>query len=90
MNTQSSVHHVSQFPVRRVSYAAAAKVPRNKPESNSESHQPFVEDFNMEHCCSAIAVALIASSANVDSMDPRTPRNPHAHQFNAPSCVYLG
>jgi hypothetical protein len=90
MKHRSSNLRTSQIPAIRVSHAAANKPTRNKPEPNSESNQPFLEDFNMEHCCSAVAVALIASSANVDSMDPRIPRNPHAHPFNAPSCVYLG
>jgi hypothetical protein len=90
MSHRPENRRTTQNPALRITHAGTTQLPKSKHESESESNQPFLEDFNMEHCCSAVTVALLAASANVDSMDPRTPRNPHAHPFNAPSCVYLG
>jgi hypothetical protein len=90
MNDRSLTQRTTQNPVRPLNRQAASTLVKSNPQQNGESHQPFVEDFNMEHCCSAVSVALLAISADSNAMDPRIPRNPHAHPFNAPSCVYLG
>jgi hypothetical protein len=90
MNDQSLSRRTNQNPIRPLNRRVASTPINSNQQPNTESHQPFVEDFNMEHCCSAVSVALLAISADSNAMDPRIPRNPHAHPFNAPSCVYLG
>jgi hypothetical protein len=90
MNQLSAHRHVSQKPPQPISRRTQPALSTSRPESNAASTQPFVEDFNMEHCGSAVSVGLLAFSADADAMDPRSPRNPHAHALNAPSCVYLG
>ncbi|HEY1902685.1 MAG TPA: hypothetical protein VGG56_09660 [Terracidiphilus sp.] len=86
---------------RSVNRRASQKSPRQadrpegtgfstKLESKTERKQPFVEDFNMEHSCGNVAVALIAFSAAADSMESGTSRNQRAYSMNVPSCVYLG
>jgi hypothetical protein len=72
--------------------------PEPKPESRLESRfeskperkRPFIEDFNMEHSCSNVTVALRAFSTTGDSLEQAKSRNPAILTMNAPSCVYLG
>jgi hypothetical protein len=64
--------------------------PESRTESTTEKKRPFVEDFNMEHSCSNVTVALIAFSAGSDAGEQARSRNPAALSMNTPSCVYLG
>ena len=59
-------------------------------KSGSERERPFLEDFNMEHSCSNVTVALKAFSAGSDAGEQARSRNPAALSMNTPSCVYLG
>jgi hypothetical protein len=65
-------------------------MPKAKPEPKSERNQPFIEDFNMEHCCSGVTAALMAFSASAESPESGKTRNPYAQPMNPPTCVYLG
>jgi hypothetical protein len=58
-----------------------------KTDSKREMNRPFIEDFNMEHSCSAVTVSLIAFS---DSLESATTRNPYTQSASSPTCVYLG
>jgi hypothetical protein len=64
--------------------------PDSAPESMAERKRPFVEDFNMEHSCSNVTVALRAYSAASDAGEQGRSRNPAALSMNTPSCIYLG
>ena len=64
--------------------------PEPRPESLSERKRPFLEDFNMEHSCSNVTVALRAFSAASESGEQARSRNPAALSINTPTCVYLG
>jgi hypothetical protein len=69
---------------------ATTRGSKTKLESMTESRRPFVEDFNMEHCCSGVTAALMAFSANSDSAEAGASRKAYAYPINPPSCVYLG
>lgn len=69
---------------------SAPRVSKTKLGSNTESRRPFIEDFNMEHCCSGVTAALMAFSANSDSGDASASRTSYLQPINPPSCVYLG
>jgi hypothetical protein len=64
--------------------------PESRTESTTEKKRPFVEDFNMEHSCTTVTVALIAFSAGSDAGEQAKSRNPAALSMNTPSCIYLG
>jgi hypothetical protein len=87
MNHRTTNRRGTQNPAQTASRPQGAGFSKTKMETRSERTQPFVEDFNMEHCCSAVTVALIAFSANSDSAESR---NPYTQSMNLPSCVYLG
>jgi hypothetical protein len=56
----------------------------------SDTIQPFIEDFNMEHCLSGATVTLIAISAGSDAAESGALRSSYADQMTSLSCVYLG
>jgi hypothetical protein len=64
--------------------------PDSRPESRAEKNRPFLEDFNMEHSCSNVTVALRSFSAAGDPGEQAKLRNPAMLSMNTPSCVYLG
>jgi hypothetical protein len=64
--------------------------PESRPEFTTEKKRTFVEDFNMEHSCSNVTVALKAFSTGTDAGEQSRSRNPTALSMNTPSCVYLG
>ena len=66
------------------------RISKTKLESKTERKLPFIEDFNMEHCCSGVTAALMAFSAGSDSAEPSASRKTQAHSMNPPTCVYLG
>jgi hypothetical protein len=90
MNHRSVNRRASQKSPRPADRPEGTGFSKNKLESKTERKQPFLEDFNMEHSCGNVTVALIAFSAAVDSMESGTSRNQHAYSVNVPSCVYLG
>jgi hypothetical protein len=64
--------------------------PESRPESRSDRKRPFLEDFNMEHSCSNVTVALRAFSVSSDPVEPGKSRSISALSTNTPSCIYLG
>jgi hypothetical protein len=90
MNHRSVNQRSNQNPLRATHRTDGAIFSNAGLESSSQKRQPFVEDFNMEHSCSNVAVALIAFSVSADSMEAAKSRNPFALPTNSPSCVYLG
>jgi hypothetical protein len=64
--------------------------PESRPESRTERKRTFVEDFNMEHSCSNVTVALRAFSAGSESGEQAKSRNPALLSMNTPTCIYLG
>jgi hypothetical protein len=71
-------------------HAVAAARTESRPESRSDRKQPFLEDFNMEHSCSNVTVALRAFSASSDPGEQSKSRSINALTMNTPSCIYLG
>jgi hypothetical protein len=82
---------------RTVNYRSAIKQPvantgfaQTDTDLRGERKQPFLEDFNMEHSSSNVAVKLIAFSAAAEAMEAATPRSGYGSSTNLPSCIYLG
>ena len=90
MNHRSVNRRSTQNSLRPAGRPDGAGFSMNNQESKSESKRPFLEDFNMEHCCSGVTAALRTFAASSDSAEPATSRNAYAHPKNPPTCVYLG
>jgi hypothetical protein len=90
MNHRSIDQRSTQNPLKPPSRTDGAIFSQAALESHGQSKQPFLEDFNMEHSCSNLAVALISFSVTAESMEAAKSRNPCALPTNSPSCVYLG
>jgi hypothetical protein len=82
MNHRSMNRSTAQNPLQ----PASSRNPKSRPEPTVAARRPFIEDFNMEHCCSGVTAALMAFSASSDPAEAGTPRKAYA----PPSCVYLG
>jgi hypothetical protein len=57
--------------------------------TGSPARRTFLEDFNMEHSNSNIAVKLLAFSAAAEAMEAGS-RGSYAGAMPPPSCVFLG
>lgn len=79
-----------QGPLRQASRMDGAISSLGKLDGKSDRRQAFLEDFNMEHCCSTVTVKLLAFSASADALEQASSRNPYSQPVNSPSCVYLG
>jgi len=94
MKHRSPTRHSAQISLQQASLPEGAMLsisrPQSMPQSSPEGKRPFVEDFNMEHSCSNVTVALRAFSAGSESGEPAKSRNPAVLSMNTPSCVYLG
>jgi hypothetical protein len=86
MNHRSVNRTTAPISLRHSSRPEATPLKDSNLAQRTETKQPFVEDFNMEHCCSGITAALMAFSANTDSASG----NSHAQLRTPPTCVYLG
>jgi len=90
MNHRSVNRRVPQNSHRPVGRPEGTGFSRTTPELKGERQRPFVEDFNMEHSYSGVAVSVITNSARSDSADSGTSRGGYADPMNSLSCVYLG
>jgi hypothetical protein len=94
MKHRSPIRHSAQISLKQAGRLEGAILSNSKPESMPESRagrkRPFVEDFNMEHSCSNVIVALRAFSAGSESGEQAKSRNPALLSMNTPSCIYLG
>jgi hypothetical protein len=94
MNHRSPIRRSTQISLKPVGRpegsAISVSKPESRPESRAERKRPFVEDFNMEHTCSNVTVALMAFSAGSDPGEQARSRNPALLSMNTPSCIYLG
>jgi hypothetical protein len=94
MKHRSPIRHSAQISFKNAARPEGAVLTISKPESRletwAEKKRPFLEDFNMEHSCSNVTVALRGFSASSDSGDQAKSRNPAMLSMNTPSCIYLG
>jgi len=90
MNHRSINRRAPQSSHRPAARPEGTGFSRNTPESSGESQRPFVEDFNMEHSFSGVAVSSMTNSARSNSSESGTPRRGYAEPMNSLSCVYLG
>jgi hypothetical protein len=94
MKHRSPTRHSAQISLKQASRPAGAVIsismPDSRPEAWAEKQRPFLEDFNMEHSCSNVTVALRAFSAASEPGEQARSRNPAMLSMNTPSCIYLG
>jgi hypothetical protein len=94
MKHRSLIRHSAEISFKQAGRPHGAVLSISKPQSMSESRaerkRTFLEDFNMEHSCSNVTVALRAFSASSESGEQAKSRNPAVLSMNTPSCVYLG
>jgi hypothetical protein len=94
MKHRSPIRHSAQISLQQAGRHEGALLSISKPQSMSESRaerkRTFLEDFNMEHSCSNLTVALRAFSASSESGEQAKSRNPAMLSMNTPSCIYLG
>lgn len=94
MKHTSPIRHPAQISLkpagRSESSVLSISKPESRPESSVERKRPFVEDFNIEHSCSSVTVALKAFSAGSEIGEQSKSKNQAALSMNTPTCVYLG
>jgi len=90
MKHKSPIRHSIEISLKPAGRPEGAVLSISRPESATAKKRTFVEDFNMEHSCSNVTVALKAFSAGSDAGEQARSRNPAALSMNTPSCVYLG
>jgi hypothetical protein len=90
MNHRSVNRCATQNAPRPAGRPEGTRISKSKTEPKTETRRTFLEDFNMEHCCTGVSAALMAFSASSDSAEAGASRKAYAHPTNPPSCIYLG